>query len=137
MLPCGSAVANTNRVLYMTTSSNLLSISNAVKIASGLQVGMAGQDVQKYMQDYGLVQTNIYSISMDGWRTCICPYPLTDGATLMLDMHCIQGHTSALFGHSVSVLDGARIQSQGMDIIAIKLANTPKTIESSTAQKNR
>ena len=116
---------DTNRVLYVTASSNLVSISNAVRIASGLRVGMSGQDVQKYMQDHGMVQTNVYSISVDRGRTLSCPYPLAGGATLMLDMHCTQAPKSGLFGWSAPVLDRARIRSQGSDIISITLTNAP------------
>jgi hypothetical protein len=115
----------TNRVLYITTSSNLASISNAVRIASGLRVGMVGLDVQKYMQNHGMVQTNVYSISLDRGRTSSCPYPLAGGAMLMLDMHCTQPPKSGLFGWSAPVLDRARIESQGTDLISIALTNAP------------
>ena len=122
----GSAqTLGTNGVLYITTSSNLVSISNAVRIASGLRVGMTGADAQKYMQDHGMIQTNVYSISVDRGRTQACPYPLAAGATLMLDMHCTKAPSSGLFGWSDPVLDGARIQSQGADIISIALTNAP------------
>lgn len=116
---------DTNRVLYVTTSSNLVSISNAVRIASGLRVGMSGQDVQKYMQDHGMVQTNVYSISLDRGRTSIWPYPLAGGACLELDMHCTQAPKTGLFGWSAPVIDGARIQSQGTNTITITLTNAP------------
>jgi hypothetical protein len=117
--------SETNRVLYVTTSSNLVSISNAVRIASGLRVGMAGSDVQKYMQDHGMAQTNVYSISLDRGRTLSSPYPLAGGATLMLDMHCTQAPKTGLFGWSSPVLDRARIQSQGTDIMTITSTNAP------------
>ena len=117
--------AGSNRVLYVTTSSNLLSISNAVRIALGLRVGMPGPDVQKYMQSHGMVQTNVYSISADRGRTLSCPYPLAGGAMLMLDMHCTKAPSLGLFGWSDPVLDRARIQSQGADIMTIAFTNAP------------
>jgi hypothetical protein len=117
--------SDTNRVLYVTTSSNLVSISNAVRIASGLRVGMAGSDVQKYMQDHGMVQTNFYSISVDRGRTLSYPYPLAGGATLMLDLHCTQAPKTGLFGWSGPVFDRGRIQSHGTDIITVTLTNAP------------
>lgn len=119
---------NTNRVLYVTTSSNLLSISNAVRIASHLRVGMADADVQKYMQDHGVTQTNVnlYSISVDRGRTLHYAYPLAGGASLYLDMHCTKSPPTGLFGWSDPVLDRARVQSQGADIISIALTNGPE-----------
>jgi hypothetical protein len=116
---------DTNRVLYVTTSSNLVSISNAVKIASGLRVGMAGAAVQQYLHDHGMVQTNVYSTSLDRGRTVTYPYPLAGGAALMLDMHCTNAPATGLFGWKAPVLDRARIQSQGADIISIALTNAP------------
>jgi hypothetical protein len=119
---------DTNRVLYVTTSSNLMAISNAVRIASHLRVGMADAEVQKYMQDQGVIQTNVnvYSISVDRGRTLAYGYPLTGGALLCLDMHCTKSPPTGLFGWRDPVLDGARIQSQGADIISIALTNGPE-----------
>jgi hypothetical protein len=119
---------DTNRVLYITTSLNLVSISNAVMIASGLRVGMSASDVQKYMHEHGMTnewvgQTNMFSVSLDRGRTLACPYPLAGGASLMLDMHCTKAPPSGLFGWSDPVIDGARIQSLGADVISITLTN--------------
>ena len=105
----------------------LTSISNAVKIASGLRMGMAGADVWKYMQHHGMVQTNVYSISLDRGRTIACPYLLEGAATLMLDMHCTQGPTRGLFGWSDPVFDRAYIQSHGAEIISIAPTNSPQS----------
>jgi hypothetical protein len=116
---------DTNRVLYVTASSNLVSISNAVRIASGLRVGMAGAAVQQNLHDHGMIQTNIYFISLDRGLTLTYPYPLAGGAKLMLDMHCTKAPATGLFGWSAPVLDRARIQSQGADIISIALTNAP------------
>jgi hypothetical protein len=101
-----------------------MSISNAVKIASGLRVGMPGADVRKYMQDHGMPQTNLSSISLDRGRTLTCPYPLAGTATLMLDMHCTSAPPGP-FGWSNPVLDRAYIQSQGANIIFVTLTNGP------------
>jgi hypothetical protein len=116
---------DTNRVLYVTTSSNLISISNAVRIASNLRAGMAAADVHKYFQDHGMIQTNVnvYSISVDRGRTLSCAYPLAGGASLYLDMHCTKPPASALFGWSEPVLDRARVESQGANVISIALTN--------------
>ena len=110
----------------MTSRSNLVTISNAVKIASGLRVGMSKIDVDKYMRDHGMSQTNVYSISLDRGRTLDCPYPLACSATsLVLAMECSQPPTSGLFSWKNPLLKGAYIQSQGANIIFSTLTNTP------------
>jgi hypothetical protein len=85
---------------------------------------MPGADVHKYMEDHGITQTNVYSISADRGRTLTCPYQLAGGATLMLEMHCTKA-PPGLFGWSDPVLDRAYIQKQGADIISITLTNAP------------
>jgi hypothetical protein len=108
-------------LLYMTSSSNLVSISNAVKVASGLWTGMTKTNVDKYMGDHGM--TNMGSISLDRGRTLSCPYTLGDAATsLVLEMECSQPPPSGLFGWKNPLLKGAYIQSQGANIIFITLA---------------
>jgi hypothetical protein len=104
--------------------TNLVTISNAVKIASGLHVGMPQADVHKYMQAHGMTQTNVCSISLDRGRTLTCPYPLAEAATLTLEMHCTQA-PPGLFGWKNPVLDRANIQSGGSNIISIALTNAP------------
>lgn len=114
----------TPRTLYVTNRSNLVSISSAVKIASGLRVGMPATDVHKYMENHGITQTNIYSISLDRGRTLTWPYPLAGDTKLMLDMHCTKA-PPGLLGWSNPVLDRAYIQNQGAGIISITLTNAP------------
>src|SRR5690242_19799342 len=93
--------------------------------AGGCLSACPGADVQKYMQEHGMVQTNVYTISLDRGRTLSCPYPLGGGVTLLLDMHFTQSPKSGLFGWSAPILDRARIQSQGADITSITLTNSP------------
>lgn len=114
----------TNGTFLLTSRSNLMSISNAVKIASGLRVGMLGTDVTKYMAGHGMLQSNIYSVSVDRGRTLTCPYPLAGTFSLMLEMHCTSA-PPGLFGWSNPVLDRAYIQSQGTNVISITLTNGP------------
>lgn len=114
----------TNGIFFLTTPSTLTSISNAVKIASGLRVGMPATDVRKYMDGHGMSQTNVYALSLDRGRTMTCPYPLAGSATLMLDMHCTSA-PPGLFGWSNPVLDRAYIQSQGTSVISITFTNRP------------
>jgi len=112
-------------LLYITGRSNLLSISNAVKIASALRVGMAATDVHKYLREHGLIQTNFCSLSLDRGRTLTCPYPLAGAAaSLVLEMQCSQ-LKPGLFGWGNPLLSRAYIQSQGANIISITLSNAP------------
>jgi len=126
--PGHAQTPDTNRVLHVTTSPNLMSISNAVRIASNLRVGMANADVQKYMQDHAVIQTNVnvYSISVDRGHTLSYGYPLAGGALLCLDMHCTKSPPTGMFGWSDPVLGRASVQSQGVDIISIALTNGPE-----------
>lgn len=114
----------TNGTPAPAAAYQLLSISNVVKVASGLRAGMPGAEAHKYLQGHGLTQTNVYSLSVDRGRTMKCPYPLAGGATLMLEMHCTSA-PPGLFGWSNPVLDRAYIQSQGTNTISIKLTNGP------------
>ncbi len=84
-----------------------------------------------------MVQTNIYSISLDRGRTMACPYPLEGGATLMLDMHCTKGQTQGLFGWSAPVFDRAYIQSSGAEIISITPSNRPQGGAANGGQSTR
>jgi hypothetical protein len=111
--------------LYMTTASNLVSISNAVKIASGLRVGMTNADVDKYMHDHGYGwQTNVGGMSAN--RVTAWFYPLaTASSSLVLETECSMPPTPGLFRWTNPLLKRAYIQSQGVDIIFITLTNGP------------
>ena len=114
------------KAIYMTTRTNLLSVSNAVKIASGLRVGMAKADLDKYLMEHGISQTNIFSVSLDRGRTLSCPYPLAGAETsLMLELECSQPPTSGLHGWKNPLLKRAYIQSWGTNVIPITLTNAP------------
>jgi hypothetical protein len=113
-------------VLYQTSSSTPTSISNTVRVASGLRVGMAGADVQKYLQDHGLTQTNIYSISADSGRLLTSVYRLAGDTTLLLDLHCTNAPAEGLSDWSDPVLDRAYIcyiSNQGTNVISVVLTN--------------
>ncbi len=113
-------VIRTPELLYITTSSNVMSISNAVKIASGLRVGMTKAEVDKYMHDHAM-PTNVVGLSVDRGRTTGCYYP----GSLVLEMECSQPPTSGLFRWKNPLLKRAYIQSQGANIVSITLTNTP------------
>ncbi len=110
----------------ITSGTNVASVSSAVRIASGLRVGMTKADADKYMQDHGLRQTNVYSISLDRGRTLTCPYPLPGSSnSLMLEMQCSRVRPG-LFDWGHPVLSKAYIQSQGTNIISIIFTNRPE-----------
>jgi hypothetical protein len=111
---------------YMTSCSNLVTISNAVKIASGLRAGMPNADVIKFMHDHDMSQTNVFSMSLDRGRALSCFYPLAGVSTsLVLAMECSEPPTLGLYGWKNPLLKGAYIQSQGSNIIFITLTNAP------------
>jgi len=117
----------TNRtLLYITNPTNAASISNAVRVASGLRLRMTAADAQKYMREHGMSQTNLFSLSLDRGRTLTCFYPLTgDASSLVLKMQCSEPPTSGLFGWKNPLLEEAYIQSRGTKIVSILLTNAP------------
>lgn len=122
--------ADTNLVPYTATSSNLISISNAVRIASGLRLGMSETEVQKYMHAHGMTnewegQTKMFSISVDRGDTLNCPYFLAGGATLWLEMHSTKPPPSGQFGRSAPLFSKATIQTSDDHIIPIAPTNAP------------
>lgn len=113
------------KILFMTSQSNLVSISNAVKVAAGLDVGMTWADTDNHMQQHGMMQTNVFWMSLDRGRTMSRAYPLAGvGTSLMLEFECSQPPKSGLFGWKNPLLKRAYIQSQGDNIMSITLTNS-------------
>jgi len=110
-------VIQTPKLLYVTTSSNLTWISNAVKVASGLRVGMTKAEVDNYLHRHGM-QTNVGGLSLDRGRTMACFY-----GSLVLDMECTQPPISGLFGWKNPLLKRAYIQVDGANITSISFTN--------------
>ena len=109
----------TPELLYVTSSSNLTWISNAVKIAAGLRVGVTKADVDNYLHAHGM-QTNVGGLSLDRGRTMACFY-----GSLVLDMECSQPPVSGLFGWKNPLLKRACIQVAGANITSITFTNPP------------
>jgi hypothetical protein len=134
---CGNAqisetttnVIRTQELLYITTSSNVTAISNAVKMASSLRMDMTRPDVDHYLIERGMstnVVENADGLSLDGGRTIGYFYPLPGNRSfLVLDMECTERPASGLRGWKNPVLKKAFIQSQGENIVSIALTNTP------------
>jgi hypothetical protein len=121
-------VIRTPELLYITTSSNVTAISNAVKMASSLRIDMTKPDVDHYLIERGMptniVETQVDGLSLDGDRTIGYFYPLPGNRSfLVLDMECTERPASGLRGWKNPVLKKAYIQSQGVDIISIALTN--------------
>src|SRR5262245_30432126 len=135
---CGNAqisatitnVIRTPELLYITTSSNVTAISNAVKMASSLRMEMTKPEVDHYLSERGMptnvVETQTYGLSLDRGRTLSYFYPLPGNRSfLVLDMECTERPASGLSGWKNPVLKKAYIQSQGENIVSIALTNAP------------
>jgi len=110
--------------------TNRVSVSQAVKIASKLYIGMTEADADSFLESHGIsgriVDTNgttiIYSQSVgDEFEWCTF-YPLADGCSLGLDMR--PSHVNTNWGGN-GLLEGASIQSNSFNIISITLTNAP------------
>jgi hypothetical protein len=107
-----------------------LAASQAVKIASGLRVGMGEADADRFLESHGIsgriVGTNgaviIYSQRVGdnfGWDTI---YPLKDECYLHLDYTATKIRTN--WGGD-GLLNRAFIQSNGVDIVFVTFTNAP------------
>jgi len=107
-----------------------VSVSEAVKIASALTVGMSSKQADAFLRQHGftpgidLISTNgrpaarLFSMSVGGHAPPgIMYYALADGCALTLHVTVHASHDQA------GCLDRAVIQSNGVDIVSIKLKN--------------
>jgi hypothetical protein len=107
-------------VLYISSHTNLMAVSRAVEIASGLRTGMTEEDAIEFLERRGLtitngLPTNVYLLrvgSSGGWTTF---YSLADGCSLGLDMRPAQFRSDGLWGGN-SILEGVHIQSNLVDL---------------------
>jgi hypothetical protein len=96
---CGNAqisqgstnVIRTPELLYITTSSNVTAISNAIKMASSLRIDMTKPEVENYLYEHGM-QTNVTeTLSLDRGRTVGYFYQLPGNrSNLVLEMECTE-----------------------------------------------
>jgi hypothetical protein len=110
--------------------TNRVTVAEAVKIASGLKVGMKEDDADEYLRIHGIsgrvYDTNgavlIYRTSVGDnffWTTF---YPLKEEFGLGLDYSNAYTTTNSLERNGV--LQGAEISSNSVDIISITLTNS-------------
>jgi hypothetical protein len=114
----------TNRgALLMSSNTNVLSVSNAVRIISGLRLGMAQTNVDRYMNAHGM--TNRIGMSLDrGEHTAFYyDFPGTD-STLVLETRSRRTGLG-LFDWGDPVLQSGRIQRLGVDTFLITFTNAP------------
>ena len=114
----------TNRgVLFLSGNTNTLSVSNAVRILSGLRTGMEQTNVDKYMNAHGM--TNQGGLSLDRGRHSVYHYnfPGTD-STLVLETRS-KRTGPGLFDWGNPILEGGRIQRLDVDTFLITFTNAP------------
>ncbi len=127
------ARASTNLAQASKASTNRVAMRQAIKIASGLRVGMSETETLKFLEAHGVtsrvVDTNgdtlIESMSVGsggGWATA---YPLADhGCILALHMRPSQRRSNGFWGGN-GLLESASIQSNGITIVSIAFTNRP------------
>ena len=114
----------TNRgALFLSSNTNTLSVSNAVRIISGLRIGMEHTNVDRYMNAHGT--TNHGGLSLDrGQHTAFYyNFPGTD-STLVLETRSKRTGPD-LFDWGNPVLEGGRVQRLGVDTFLIPFTNSP------------
>lgn len=114
--------------LYSQT--NRVTVADAVKVASGLRVGMREDDADEYLFDHGIncrtYDTNgavliYYSSVGDNFRWTTC-YPLR--AAFNLDLDYSNAYTTTNWYEWNGILEDAKIESNEMDIISITFTNS-------------
>lgn len=128
ILQASTNVIRTPELLFITTSSNVTAISNAVKMASNLRIDMTKPEIDRYLLERGM-PTNVLEyadgLSLDRGRTIsyFCTLP-GNRSSLVLEMECSERPASGLRGWKNPLLKKAYIQSQGENIISIRLTNS-------------
>jgi hypothetical protein len=132
----GAQATTTNgaapRALYLTSQTNLASVSRAIQVASQLRIGMMEAEAAKFLEGQGISgairdtngQVEAYSLSVGsshGWTTF---YHLAEGCSLGLEMRPSAMRPDGLWGGN-GLLEGAVIQSNRVNIITITLTNRP------------
>ena len=98
--------------------SNNVTRAEAIKVASQLSVGMAEDDVTKFVAKHGL--TNAFGLgALAGWGRF---YSLTDGGSLVLE-YGPRPMTTNYWWEGNGLLEKAFIQSNGDNIVSITLTN--------------
>ncbi len=124
VLPAQVFITPVNQgALVMSGNTNAFSLSNATQIVSGLRLGMAQTNVDRYLNAHGM--TNRFCLSLDrGQHTTFhYDFPGTD-RTLALETRSRRTGPS-LFDWGYSVLESGRIQKLGVDTFLITFTNTP------------
>ena len=109
--------------LLLSSNTNVLNISNAVQVISGLKLGMAQTNVESYLNAHGM--TNRLSLSLDrGQHTHFYyDFPGTD-STLVLTTHCTR-MGAGLFDWKDPVLESGCIKRLDVETFSITFTNAP------------
>ncbi|HWY75209.1 MAG TPA: hypothetical protein VN281_06310 [Verrucomicrobiae bacterium] len=110
--------------LILSGNTNVLNLSNAVQLISGLKLGMAQTNVEIYMNAHGM--TNLgWGVSLDRGRhwTYFYDLPGTD-STLVIETRSRRTGPS-LFDWGDPVLESGSIQRLGVDTFLITFTSAP------------
>jgi hypothetical protein len=102
-----------------TFHTNGIDSAQAIKISSGLKVGMSEGEVGRFLETNGLTGEFTIGSHVGGTRS----YLLSDGCTLCLDISLKSGSYTVAWTNRI--LRAASIQSNGVKIVSIILTNAP------------
>jgi hypothetical protein len=117
--------------LIVSSNTNALSVSNAVRIISGLRPGMALTNVDGYLNARGMTNCGGLSLDRGEHTTFYYGFPGTD-STLVLETRSRRTGPS-LFDWGDPVLESGRIQRLGVDTFVITFTNAPNKALEPTA----
>ena len=109
--------------LLISSNTNVLSVSNATQILSGLRLGMAQTNVDKYMNAHGM--TNRGGVSLDRGHHTSFYYDFPGKDTSLVLETRSRRTGPGLFDWGDPVLDSGRIQRLDVDTFLITFTNAP------------
>jgi len=109
--------------LFMTSRTNVLRMSNAVQIISGLKSGMALTNVDRYMNAHGMTNRGGLSLDRGQHSNFYYDFPGTD-STLVLETRSSRTRLN-MFDWEHPALQSGRIQRLGVDTFLITFTNAP------------
>lgn len=109
--------------LLVSGNTNVFSLSNATQIVSGLKLGMAQTNVDRYLNAHGITNRGGLSLDRGHHTTFHYDFPGTD-RTLVLETRSKRTGPS-LFDWGDPILESGRIQRLGVDTFLITFTNAP------------
>jgi hypothetical protein len=120
-----SLIPTNQAALLVSSSTNTLSVSNAIRMLSGLRLGMEQTNIDSYLGKHGITNRAFGNVSVDRGQHYYCYYdfPGTD-CTLVLQTRS-RRTGPGLFDWGYPVLEGGCIRRVGVDTFLITFTNAP------------